>query len=61
MDSSVLAIDDCVRETTFEKSKLLQLRQSQNEDHILSFVNRNITLSAHEISEKSQNIRNMLH
>ena len=64
-DSSVLAIDDCVRETTFDKIKLIDLCQSQNEDQtisrVLNLVTKNIKPSSREISHEAQNVKRLLH
>ena len=64
-DSSVLAIDNCVRETTFDKIKLIDLCQSQNEDQtisrVLNLVTKNIKPSSREISHEAQNVKRMLH
>ena len=65
MDSSVLAIDDCVKETTFEKIKLIDSCQPQNEDQtisrVLAFAYRNVKLSPREISQESQNVKRLLY
>ena len=61
----MLAIDDCVRETTFDKIKLIDPCQSQNEDQaisrVLNLVTKNIKPSSREISHEAQNVKRLLH
>ena len=61
----MLAIDDCVKETTFEKIKLSDSCQPQNEDQtisrVLDFAYRNVKPSPGEISQESQNVKRLLY